>query len=66
MNFHHDYPLPVYKEERSEKYFNKETEWMAAEGYSDSKEVTLRKVAMYVILRVSSSKFFFFLFLQEN
>ncbi|GAY52536.1 hypothetical protein CUMW_142590 [Citrus unshiu] len=51
MNFHHDYPLPAYKEEQFEKYFNVETEWMADEGYAESKEVTLRKVAMHVILR---------------
>ncbi|KAH9802925.1 putative cyclin-D6-1 [Citrus sinensis] len=55
MNFHHDYPLPAYKEEQFEKYFNVETEWMADEGYAESKEVTLRKVAMHVILRNSKS-----------
>lgn len=65
MNFHHDYPLPAYKEEQFEKYFNVETEWMADEGYAESKEVTLRKVAMHVILRVSASKFFLFLFSEK-
>ncbi|KAH9802920.1 cyclin-D2-2 [Citrus sinensis] len=47
------YTRPEYTREAYEKYYNMEPDWMAAEGYAESKEALLRKVAMRVILHSS-------------
>lgn len=49
------YTRPEYTREAYEKYYNMEPDWMAAEGYAESKEALLRKVAMRVILHVGAS-----------
>ncbi|XP_031280061.1 uncharacterized protein LOC116138492 [Pistacia vera] len=47
-------PVPVYQEQNAfESYLNVENESMAAEGYATSKEATLRKIAVRVILENS-------------
>lgn len=53
---------PVSVSERQnalERYLNVENEFMAAEGYAKSKEATLRKLAVRVIVEVSVLMKFF-------
>lgn len=59
MDFDSGNPLPSFEQQALEKFFNEERESMAAEGYAVSKEATLRKVALNVILKVSASGFLF-------
>lgn len=63
MDFEGDNPVPLYDETSFKKYFNVETESMAAPGYAESNEATLRGIAARVIVQVSAFEFllvFFF------
>lgn len=49
--------LTSLEQQALEKFFTEERELMATEGYEVSKEATLRKVALNVILKVSAYDF---------